>query len=372
MSHARSAKAKAARKQRLAIDRQLAEIERARRARRARLRRIGLRAGAVVGCAALVGAVVVTAQSRARAAAIGPANMVSDGVVVSGDGSTLSTVRTAALEPDDVPSPYVTDPGVLPVVAFVDYRDPMAATWWSMNREQVTEWVTDGNATFEIRPLALLDGTDVLATPVPTPTSTAGSVDQAADTRSAQPTDGPTTIATTGDYSVRAAGALACVAEHSPDLVLATHTALLDEVPTLPADGLSTDELASLVSRAGAGDAAVQCVRHGDHTDWARAATERAAGYVPFGVATVTTSPVIIVGGQPYRGDLADTDAFARAFTDAFGALVDPDDPTRTMADREAAEAEPTPTSTAAAEEPAGTSSDEDVEASDDGEAPTS
>jgi len=366
MSHARSAKAKAARKQRRAIDRQLAEIERARRARRARMRRLGLRVGAVVGCLALVGTVVVTVQARARAAAIGPENMVSDGVVVSGEGGALSTVRTAALEPDDIPTPYVTQPGVLPVVAFVDYRDPLAATWWSMNRKQVTEWVEDGNATLEIRPLALLDDADVIATPVPTPTRTEGSVEQAADT-SDEPTAEPTTVRTTGDYSARAAGAIGCVADHHPDLVLATHTALLEEVATLPADGLSTDELAALVSRAGANEKAVSCVRKNDHVDWARAATERAAGYVPFGVATVTTSPVVIVGGQQYKGDLADAEEFERAFTDAYEVLLDPDDPTKTLGDADEADDDETPEPTASA---TGGSSDEDLSASEQDEEP--
>ncbi|AEI12365.1 DsbA family protein [Cellulomonas gilvus] len=333
MSYARSAKNKAARKERRAADRRLAAIERARRVRRARLRRLGLRVGAVVGCAAVVGGVVVTAQARARADATGPANMASDGILLTGDGTALTATRTAALGPDDSPVATVSDAasGVLPVTVYVDYRDPLAATFWSMNAAQVESWVTGGYATLEIHPLALLDGADVLQTPIPTPaptsSATAGPTDAPSAGPSTAPTEAPaddaTPLATSGDYSARAAGAVACVAQHAPDSVLAVHSALEAAVATLDADGLSDDELVGLVTGAGVTDAAVaSCITDHEYTDWARQVTARAAESVPFTqVGAVSSSPVVLIDGRPYTGDLADPDAFAAFLTDVFTSL---------------------------------------------------
>jgi hypothetical protein len=288
-------------KDRKAIARELARIEREVQARRRRRnRRLGWAgAGTAVVAAGVV--TVLAVQASARAGQVGPLNMLSDGVVLTGDGSTVTATATAALAPGASPTATTVDrsSGVLDLVLYLDYRSPEAAALWTANSAAVQEWVTAGYATLEVHPLALLDGASV---------STSGT---ASPTPSASASPGlPDTMATTGDYSLRAAGALACVADTAPDSTLAVHDALLAAQPDLDEDGLGDDDLLALVQDAGVTDeTVVDCVTGGDFTDWAREATDRAADGVPFDVGTVTTSPVLLVGGQEYTGAPDDPDA---------------------------------------------------------------
>ncbi|GEL94414.1 hypothetical protein [Cellulomonas composti] len=325
MSYAKSARSKTAYKQRRASDKELAAIERARRVRRARLRRFGLRAGAVVGCVAVVGAIVVGVQSRARAAGTGPANMASDGIVLLGTESSTYAVHNDALAPGDepVPSGASAADGVLPIVMYVDYRDPQGAAFWTASSADIAGMLADGSATLEVHPLALLDGAEV-AQPAPVadadPTSDP-TTDPTADPTT-DPTSGATTYTATGDYSARAAGALGCVANFDPDQALLVHSALEQAVDTLPADGLDDDALAALVADAGVtSDDVADCIQGHDYTDWAAQVTDRAATSVPFDIGSVTTSPVVLVDGQPYTGGLGDADAFQSFVTQVFTSL---------------------------------------------------
>lgn len=293
-------------KDRKALARELARLEREQEARRRRRnRRLG-RAGAAtaVVAAGVVAALVVHAS--VRAGQVGPHNMESDGLVLGGDGSAVAAARTSALDPGAAPVATVVDrtSDVLDLVLYVDYRSPGAAALWAADGAAVEQWVTAGYATLEVHPLALLDGADVeaaTASPAASPAPAA-------------------TVRTSGDYSLRAAGALACVADAAPDAGLAVHDALLAAQPGLDADGLDDDELVTLLRGAGVSDAAVAgCVTSGSFTDWAQEATDRAARSVPFDVGAVTTSPVLLVGGRQYTGALDDLDALT-AFVAQVGA----------------------------------------------------
>jgi hypothetical protein len=311
MSSRPPAQEKLPKKDRKALARELARLERERQARRRRRnRRLGWAgAGTAVVAAGVVAALAV--QASVRAGQVGPQNMLSDGVVLTGDGSAVAASRTGALDPGASPVPTVVDrsSGVLDLVLYLDYRSPEAQTFWSANSASVEQWVTAGYATLEIHPLALLDGATVR--------TGAGATPSASATASPAPSAAPTaddsllgTMQTSGDYSARAAGALACVADTVPDSVLAVHDALLAAQPDLDEDGIDDEDLLALVQDAGVTDATVaDCVTGGDFTDWAQAATTRAADSVPFDVGSVTTSPVVLVGGQQYTGDLGDADA---------------------------------------------------------------
>ncbi|WP_431838398.1 DsbA family protein [Cellulomonas sp. Y8] len=311
MSSRPPAQEKLPKKDRKALARELARLERERQAqRRRRNRRLGWAgAGTAVVAVGVIAALAV--QASVRAGQVGPHNMLSDGLVLTGDGSAVAASRTSALDPGASPVATVVDrsSGVLDLVLYLDYRSPEAETFWAANSASVEQWVTAGYATLEIHPLALLDGAAVStgagaspspsATASPAPSATASADDSLLGT-----------MQTTGDYSARAAGALACVADTAPDSVLAVHDALLAAQPDLDEDGLADDELVALVQNAGVTDTAVaDCVTNGDFTDWARDATTRAADSVPYDVGSVTTSPVVLVGGQQYTGDLGDADA---------------------------------------------------------------
>lgn len=331
MSRSRDLRRKATAKERRAADRVLARAERERRRRRARRWRVVRRTSAPVAALAVVVAVAVALHAQAQAAGTGPANMAADGVLLAGDGTATAAVRTHALAPGEEPTATVVDAAVPDVVLYVDYRDPQAAAFWAASGEQVESWVTMGYTTVEIHPVAVLDGTEVpaaTATADPTSTATAAADATAAATPDARATDVPsaqaTATATTGDYSARAAGALACVADVQPDAVLMAHAALLEQVGGLDADGLSTDELVAVVTTAiGADEDVEACVRGGDFVDWAQEATARAAEAVPYAeVGAVTTSPVVLVAGQPYTGDLGDADDFASFLSNAYSAAL--------------------------------------------------
>ncbi|WP_217616973.1 thioredoxin domain-containing protein [Cellulomonas sp. GbtcB1] len=313
MSSRPPAQEKLPKKDRKALARELARLERERQARRRRRnRRLGWAgAGTAVVAVGVIAALAV--QASVRAGQVGPHNMLSDGVVLTGDGSAVAASRTSALDPGASPVATVVDrsSGVLDLVLYLDYRSPEAETFWAANSASVEQWVTAGYATLEIHPLALLDGAAVSTGTGASPSPSATASPAPSATASASADDSLLgTMQTTGDYSARAAGALACVADTAPDSVLAVHDALLAAQPDLDEDGLTDDDLVALVQNAGVTDTAVaDCVTNGDFTDWAQEATTRAADSVPYDVGSVTTSPVVLVGGQQYTGDLGDADA---------------------------------------------------------------
>lgn len=305
MSSRPAGQKKLPKKDRKALARELARIERERQvARRRRTRRLGWAgAGTAVVAAGVVAVLVV--QTQARAAQVGPQNMASDGIVLTGVDSVVTASRTRALGAGESPVPTAVDrsAGVLDIVLYADYRSPEAATFWSANSANIESWVTAGTATLEVRPLALLDGASVGTGAAASPSASAS------PTATSSPTD---TMATTGDYSARAAGALACVADKVPNSALAVHGVLLAAQPGLTAAGLDDDELVAVVRSAGVPDeSVVDCITGGEFVDWAQDATERAADSVPFDVGSVTTSPVVLVGGQEYTGALDDAEALA-------------------------------------------------------------
>lgn len=334
MSQRRQARQQESRKERRALAREQRRIEEKRRARRRRVRRFAGWAalGTSVVAAGVVVALVLQSQAHARAA--GPANMASDGILLTGDGSTLTATTTVALQEGDTPVATAPDrsSGVVDVVMYADYRDRQAAAFWSAVGSSLQSWTTAGYMTLELHPLALLDGT----TPTPEPSSSAEAsessdeatpavTDTATPEASATPSVVPSPLPTSfdGDYSVRAAAAMGCVAANQPDTALAVHAALLAAAPTLDADGMDTDELVATLTTAGASDETVSdCVRAGTFRTWAAAATARAAQSVPFDVGSVSTSPVILVGGQQYTGALDDADAFTQFISDVYDELA--------------------------------------------------
>jgi hypothetical protein len=324
-------------KDRKALAREMARIEREREvARRRRNKRLGWTGAGVTVVAAGVIAVLVV-QSSIRAGQFGPHNMLSDGLVLTSDGTTVTATRTSQLDPGEQPTATVVDrsSGVLDVVIYQDYRSPDAATFWTAASTAIESWLTSGYITLELHPLALLDGTTVSTAPSPTASATTGTDSSLLDT-----------MDTTGDYSLRAAAAFGCVADTVPDSALAVNDALLAAQPDLTEAGLDDDDLIALVQNAGVTDETVSdCISGGDFTDWAQEATDRAAASVPFDVGSVTTSPVVLIGGQQYTGDLSDADALTTFIGDVATQLSE-----EAAAEAEA-EATATPTPTEAATE---------------------
>ncbi|GAA2234435.1 DsbA family protein [Herbiconiux moechotypicola] len=273
-------------KDRQALSRELARIRREEEQRRRRRNRaIAIVSVVVVGVAAL-GGVGWAVYSGIRATYTGPLNMLSDGIVFTGDGSTTTAMTTAAIEPGGTPIASELDEStVLRITEYVDYSNDDLSTFETANGAALQGYVTAGYASIELHPVA-----------------------QGGE----------------GSYGARAANALACVANTLPDAALVVHNALVAAQPDLPEGGLDDEALVTLVQDAGVTDETIaSCIRGHEFSDWVTAATDRAEAGIPNSdVTALTTTPLIIMDGTAYTGALDDTDALNAFITEVFSAAT--------------------------------------------------
>ena len=262
--------------------------EQKRKKRNSILVRSGIGVG-VLAAAAIVALVIVNSTAPASA---GPLNMASDGILLTGDGTSVTAVETTAVPADATPDP--TDHSALTdtanIAMYVDYLCPYCGQFEAANAEQITNWVTAGNATLEVHPISILDG------------NSAGS-----------------------KYSTRAANAAACVANYDPNNFLPVHTALFANQPAEGTTGLTNAQLVSLVEGAGVTDADVtSCINNQEFSSWVGTATDRALSG-PLGnadIEKVSGTPTVLVNGVSYTGSLSDATAFASFVAEQVGATA--------------------------------------------------
>jgi protein-disulfide isomerase len=254
--------------------------------------------------------------SGIRSTFVGPLNMLSDGILFSGDPTAAASQtetppaptanRTAAIQPDAQPVASDLDTStVLRITEYVDYSSPDVAKFETANGSALQGYVSAGYASLELHPVAL-EG--------------AGSSDS---------------------YATRAANTIACVANTTPDATLAVHNSLVAAQATLPDGGLSNDDLVALVTKAGVTDPAIaSCITGNDFDDWVANATARAQKNIPNSdVTALTTVPLVVMDGTAYTGALDDTEALNTFITDVFTKASAP-------ADAGASGTTPTPTPT--------------------------
>ena len=327
MSYQRSRKQKVGAKERRVQDRELARIERIRRARRATARRVTLRVAAVVAVLAVVGGIGFAARAVVAANRRGPANMASDGLLVSSSDGATTSARTSAPLPDNgdpTPWPDEKSAGVTQIVAYLDYSDPASAAFWDANGKQIETMITSsqGQVTFELHPVAVPSARESF-TPTPvTPSPSAGTGPTSSATPGATPTPTPTpNLQDAGyDYALRAANAFACVANGAPDQALAVNDALFTAQATFGTAGLSDDQLVDLVTKAGVtAKGTDKCLRSHHYERWVAQATSRASTAVPFdGVKALGTAPLVVVGGHEYTGAVDDVSTFVNLVLQAY------------------------------------------------------
>ncbi|MDF2046770.1 thioredoxin domain-containing protein [Microbacterium sp. Kw_RZR3] len=278
--------------------REKAQQVKARQARLRVLRRslIGVGAAAVVA----VGAVAVTyavSSNGSRPQAL-PAAATDDGFLVSsatgvpdplapqavdGDASTLAAGATpsATPEPATTPTPAPTSTAApVDIRVYVDYLSTEAREFQVANAEQLSKWVDEDAAKLTYYPVAML-----------------------------------TSKSNGTKYSLRAAGASACVATHASDRFFAFNHELLTNQPAVDSEGYSDQQLADMAQGAGVSDVATvrSCIEDETFTGWAKAATDRAIKGLPDtkGLA-LTTLPTVLVNGTPYVGHMDDPKEFAQ------------------------------------------------------------
>lgn len=215
------------------------EQERARVARQQATRRatkIGF--GVVVLVVAIMAGFVFWQDSRRDqqaqdAAAATPANLGDDNSVVVGEDSAPVTVAI-----------------------YEDFQCPTCAKFESANREQLADWVADGDVQIQYRPVAFLDSYS------------------------------------TDNYSTRATNAAGAVVNADPDAFQDFHDLLFENQPDEGGAGLTDDELISYAVEAGVSEDDVRdAVENQTYADWAAQITEDAS------TAEVAHTPTVLVDG---------------------------------------------------------------------------
>lgn len=277
--------------------REKAQLVQARQSRVRLIRRTTLGA-AVIAVIAVVAVVVTwTVSSSASKPMMSPQNVVDDGFMVTGvtgvgvttdgaeangsvEGAATPTPTAPPAEPVATPTPTTTGTPAVDIRVYVDYLSTGSRDFQVANVKQLTEWVEDGAATLTYYPVAML-----------------------------------TAKSNGTKYSLRAAGASACVAQHAPDYFFAFNQALLTQQPEVDSDGYSDSELAALAIATGLDGAKVvrSCIEEQSYATWAKLATERALQELPDtdGMA-LTGTPMVLVNGTQYVGKLDDPKEFAQ------------------------------------------------------------
>ena len=215
----------------------------------------------LIGVAVLVIASVITVialNSEGGGEAAAPGNMTEDGIVFAGEGGSI--------EADGE-----TDADVPHVLVFVDFQCPHCADFDENNMEFLQSEVAAGNATLEIRPVALMDN-------------------------SSQGTQ----------FSSRAANAAACVADNDPDAFLELSEQLFLNQQQAAQGAISVDVLADIASDAGAGSEETRaCIQDNEFADWVRDSTDRALANPDLtGPSGGFGTPTIMVNDQRYNGPI--------------------------------------------------------------------
>ncbi len=242
--------------------------------------RFFLQGGVALVLIAIAGVVTLLVVQAVKPAGPGPANMASYGLVI---GKDLKAKSTDALEPEAkaiVPKPD-RKAGPVDIVVYSDYMCPYCAQFDQANATLLENMVGSGEATLELRPLAVLDA-------------------QSLGTK----------------YSTRAANAFACVADLQTEKALDFHTRLLsaDVQPQEQTRGLTDDELLKNMSDVGidVNDKMRSCVNDRQFGAFVAKSSDSAlTGPLPnTDLPKVTGTPTVLVNGEQYKGAPGDSAAF--------------------------------------------------------------
>lgn len=261
--------------------RELARQEREAAQRRKKRNRFLVQGGIIVAVLAVVTIVTLVIVNSTTTSAVNPKNMASNGILFTGDGTTVSPVKTKALKvgADPVATDTASLDSAVNIVTYIDYACPVCNSFETTNAEQINSWVGSGDASLEIHPISILDR-----------------------------------VSLGTKYSSRAANAAVCVANYDPDNYLAVNDALFAQQPEENTSGLDTAALKKLVADAGAdSDDVASCISDKTFADWVTSATDLVtSGKLASDTVTeFVGTPTVLVNGQLYQGAVDDATAFA-------------------------------------------------------------
>jgi protein-disulfide isomerase len=235
--------------------------------------------GVLLGALAIAAVIVLVLTNINKPPSPGPLNMLSDGIVLTGDGTDMGFVETKAIKAggEPVASTPSDDPEVVSIVMYVDYQCPFCQQFEATNGAQLGDWVTSGMATLEIHPAAVLDSQSLGAR-----------------------------------YSSRATNAAACVANFEPEKFFDVNTALFENQPAEGTTGLTTAQLKTVVADAGASSSDVaDCIGAETFKTWVTEATQRTREPLPNSTLEgLAATPTVLVNGQQYQGGISDPAEF--------------------------------------------------------------
>lgn len=270
-------------------DRREAAREKARQDReterkRVRRNKIFLQGGvgvAVIAIAAIVMLIIVNQPKPAELSTsqVGPANMISDGILLVGNTTTPVTTPALKAGAKPLPTDHSKYSKTVNLVSYVDFQCPVCQAFEATNGEQIKSWVDSGVASIEIHTISFLDANSM-----------------------------------GNNYSTRAANAAACVAQEAPQKFYSVMQALFANQPAESTPGRSDKEILSVLKGAGASsDAITKCVTTQKFANWVAAETARVQS-APFPNTVTPTSfrgtPTVFADGQQYTGAIDDAAAF--------------------------------------------------------------
>ena len=242
---------------------------------------------AVVAIAALIGGLIF---NNIKPDGPGPANMASDGILLTGVDGAITATETPALAAGATPTPTVPDDSgtVANIVTYIDYLCPFCGQFETTNSDSIRTMVESGAATLEVHPIALL-------------------TNKSAGTQ----------------YSLRAANAAACVANTSPNSFFDYNELLFQNQPEETSAGLDNSELKALAKEAGVSSLSKieQCIDDTTFKKWVQDATTRALTEpVPNSdLEAIKGTPTVLVNGKQYEGSLTDPAEFQSFVLQATG-----------------------------------------------------
>ncbi|MBT1545757.1 DsbA family protein [Curtobacterium aurantiacum] len=264
--------ARAARNARREAARQRAQRARTQQKRRQRGVRLGLQIG--LGVVLLAAATIVTLVlvDSVKPAGPGPSTMSQGGITIGQDLKPVTAAASGSASASASPDSAATaGAGTVRITLYVDYLCPGCGQFEQANGDYIEDLVDSGAATVDIHPVAILSN-------------------RSQGTK----------------YSLRAANAAACVAEHSPNQFYAVNQALFAKQPDEGTPGLTDAELTDVVTGVQGlteRSAVRSCIADQDYAKWVDEQTTAVSeGTIPGStLKEFPGTPLVLVNGQRYE-----------------------------------------------------------------------
>ncbi|WP_244284153.1 DsbA family protein [Agromyces badenianii] len=258
--------------------------------KRERRNKVLIQGGVIVAVLAVAALILSVILNNAKPDGPGPANMASDGILLTGVDGVITATETPALAAGEAPTPSTPDDSgtVANIVTYIDYLCPFCGQFETTNSESIRTMVESGAATLEVHPIALL-------------------TNKSAGTQ----------------YSLRAANAAACVADASPESFFDFNELLFENQPEETSAGLDNTQIKALAKEAGVSSLSTieKCIDDTQFKKWVQDATTRALTEpVPNSdLESIKGTPTVLVNGKQYEGSLKDPAEFQSFVLQATG-----------------------------------------------------